>query len=244
MAARTSTIPNTDPRNLTAEELEKLQKEECISDFKRNKLETDAKKNWDLFYKRNSTNFFKDRHWLTREFPELVDEVSRASDRTVLLEAGCGVGNTIFPLLEEYGHLFVYACDFSPRAVEYVKSNPLYSENRCYAFQCDLIKDSLVKTISQETVDLVSLIFVMSAITPSKMADAISNISGVLKPGGCVLLRDYGLYDHAMLRFGRGHKIQEHFYTRQDGTMAYFFSVGWCLQSSAVPCKHHCLDTV
>ena len=85
MAARTSTIPNTDPRNLTAEELQKLQKEECISDFKRNKLETDAKKNWDLFYKRNSTNFFKDRHWLTREFPELVDEVSRVCIYSITL---------------------------------------------------------------------------------------------------------------------------------------------------------------
>ena len=66
-----------DPRNLTPEEIEKLQKEECISDYKKNKLESEARKNWDLFYKRNSTNFFKDRHWLIREFPELVEEISR-----------------------------------------------------------------------------------------------------------------------------------------------------------------------
>ena len=37
-----------------------------------NKLETDARKNWDLFYKRNETKFFKDRHWTTREFQELI----------------------------------------------------------------------------------------------------------------------------------------------------------------------------
>ena len=48
----------------------------------------------------------------------------------------------------------------------------------------------------------------------------------VLKPGGSLLFRDYGLYDHAMLRFGRGHKISEHFYVRQDGTRAYYFSEG------------------
>ena len=35
-------------------------------------METDARKNWDLFYKRNETKFFKDRHWTTREFQELI----------------------------------------------------------------------------------------------------------------------------------------------------------------------------
>ena len=64
------------PRQLTDSERIKLQQEECISDFKREKLETEAKKNWDLFYKRNSDHFFKDRHWLTREFPELVQALS------------------------------------------------------------------------------------------------------------------------------------------------------------------------
>ncbi len=43
------------------------------------------------------------------------------SQRLVLLEAGCGVGNCIFPLLEDDLNIFVYACDFSPRAVEFVK---------------------------------------------------------------------------------------------------------------------------
>lgn len=41
-----------------------------------------------------------------------------------------------------------------------------------------------------------------------------------------MIFRDYGLYDHAMLRFSRGHKISEHFYVRQDGTRAYYFTLG------------------
>ena len=41
-----------------------------------------------------------------------------------------------------------------------------------------------------------------------------------------ILFRDYGLYDHAMLRFSKGHKISENFYVRQDGTRAYYFTTG------------------
>lgn len=43
------------------------------------------------------------------------------AQKLVMLEAGCGVGNCIFPLLEDDLNLFIYACDFSPRAVEFVK---------------------------------------------------------------------------------------------------------------------------
>ena len=60
-------------RILTEQEAEKLKKDtKLVSDFQRSKLEAEAKRNWDLFYKRNQTHFFKDRHWITREFPELL----------------------------------------------------------------------------------------------------------------------------------------------------------------------------
>jgi len=65
-------------RQLAESERLKLQQEESISEFKREKLEKEARKNWDLFYKRNSNHFFKDRHWLTREFPELVQVISNS----------------------------------------------------------------------------------------------------------------------------------------------------------------------
>lgn len=62
----------TAARVLTQEELDRLGGERAlVSEFKQMKLEKDALKNWDLFYKRNTTNFFKDRHWTTREFEEL-----------------------------------------------------------------------------------------------------------------------------------------------------------------------------
>ncbi|KAL2084696.1 hypothetical protein ACEWY4_020214 [Coilia grayii] len=212
-------------RVLSQQEQDRLKDDRIlVSEFKQQKLEKEAQKNWDLFYKRNTTNFFKDRHWTTREFEELKACREFEAQKLVLLEAGCGVGNCIFPLLEEDLNIFVYACDFSPRAVEFVKQNSLYSPGRCLAFQCDLTKDDLRNNISAESVDVATLIFVLSAIHPEKMQQALENLYRVLKPGGVVLFRDYGLYDHAMLRFKSGNRLGENFYVRQDGTRSYFFS--------------------
>ncbi|XP_021370240.1 methyltransferase-like protein 6 isoform X2 [Mizuhopecten yessoensis] len=212
-------------RVLTAEEKHKLEKDDkLVSDFKRNKYEIEAKKNWDLFYKRNTTKFFKDRHWTTREFDMLCGNIGDSSDKRIILEVGCGVGNFIFPLLEQDSSLYFHACDFSPRAVQFVKENPLYDPKRCNAFQCDITSDPLTNQMPDNSVHLVSMIFVLSAIHPDKMAAALSNISKVLRPGGFLLFRDYGLYDYAMLRFQPGHKLSENFYVRQDGTRAFYFT--------------------
>lgn len=215
------------PRQLNDEEKAKLQRDNTVlSDFKQKKLELEAQKNWDLFYKRNTTKFFKDRHWTKREFDELVFDSSCTGENSgarVVLEVGCGVGNFIFPLLEEFDNLFFYACDFSKRAVQFVKENELYNPERCHAFQCDITCDELTNEIPADSVDVVSMIFVLSAIHPDKMVSALNNIHKVLKPGGSILFRDYGLYDHAMLRFAPGHKLSENFYVRQDGTRAYYF---------------------
>uniref|UniRef100_A0A2I2ZJN5 Methyltransferase 6, tRNA N3-cytidine n=1 Tax=Gorilla gorilla gorilla TaxID=9595 RepID=A0A2I2ZJN5_GORGO len=167
-------------RILTSEEEETLKRDQTlVSDFKQQKLEQEAQKNWDLFYKRNSTNFFKDRHWTTREFEELR------------------------------------SCR---------EQNPLYDTERCKVFQCDLTKDDLLDHVPPESVDVVMLIFVLSAVHPDKMHLVLQNIYKVLKPGKSVLFRDYGLYDHAMLRFKAGSKLGENFYVRQDGTRSYFFT--------------------
>ncbi|XP_015395400.1 tRNA N(3)-methylcytidine methyltransferase METTL6 isoform X2 [Panthera pardus] len=207
-------------RILSAEEEEKLKRDQALmSDFKQQKLEKEAQKNWDLFYKRNSTNFFKDRHWTTREFEELRSCREFEDQKLTVLEAGCGVGNCLFPLLEEDLNIFAYACDFSPRA-----QNPLYDTERCKVFQCDLTKDDLLEHVPPESVDVVMLIFVLSAVHPDKMHLVLQNIYQVLKPGKSVLFRDYGLYDHAMLRFKAGSKLGENFYARQDGTRSYFFT--------------------
>lgn len=215
-------------RALTAEELERLKKDtELVSPYKQAKLEKEAEKNWDLFYKRNTTKFFKDRHWTTREFEELIeDDKGDSGGCRVVLEVGCGVGNFLFPLLEEdhSRSLFFYACDFSKRAVQFVKDHPSYDSSRCSAFHAD-VTVGLTSTVPADSVDIATMIFVLSAVHPDKMLQALANIAQVLKPRGMLLFRDYGLYDYAMLRFAPGHKLSENLYVRQDGTRAYYFSL-------------------
>lgn len=107
---------------LTDEEIQKMevQNSRLVSEFQAIQLEKNTKKHWDLFYKRNEIRFFKDRHWTTREFEELLG--LGKENRNVLLEVGCGVGNLIYPLLEDNINFeMIYACDLSPRAVEFVK---------------------------------------------------------------------------------------------------------------------------
>lgn len=210
-------------RDLCQQEIDLLVRQENrkVDEFRANKFQKESNKHWDLFYKRNGDKFFKDRHWTTREFQDLAD---CSDNKTVLLEVGCGVGNFAFPLLEEMQNLFIYACDFSPRAVQIVKDNPNYHPDKISSFQCDLTKDSLTEKIS-EKVDLVSMVFVLSAISPTKFADALKNIHSILKTDGRLLFRDYAVNDMTMIRFGPGTKIADKHYLRQDGTTSYFFNL-------------------
>ncbi|PVV05311.1 hypothetical protein BB560_000173 [Smittium megazygosporum] len=211
--------PEFEKRKAVACEL--LQKDTSVMpEFWKTKYSKELSRNWDIFYKRNTTNFFKDRHWTDREFTELVD----SNQKKVILEIGCGVGNFIWPLLEKNPEAFIYACDFSPRAVEFVKNNEKYNTDRCKAFVCDITSNQLTDNIPPESLDIISAIFVFSALLPEQMENATSNLIKVLKPGGKILFRDYGLYDAAQLRFKPGRKFEDNLYVRQDGTFAYYFS--------------------
>uniref|UniRef100_G1PJH6 tRNA N(3)-cytidine methyltransferase n=2 Tax=Myotis lucifugus TaxID=59463 RepID=G1PJH6_MYOLU len=257
--------------------------------------ETNAHKYWNDFYKIHENGFFKDRHWLFTEFPELApiqnqnhlmdllsenkrsevpecrsnadgpgliteeqhecsshslghktqtlpveekvtqklshleisaDEFPGSSATYRILEVGCGVGNTVFPILQTNNdpRLFVYCCDFSSTAIQLVKTNSAYDAARCFAFVHDLCDEDQSYPIPRDSLDVIILIFVLSAIVPEKMQKAITRLSRLLKPGGMMLLRDYGRHDMAQLRFKKGQCLSENFYVRGDGTRVYFFT--------------------
>ncbi|KAF8394306.1 hypothetical protein HHK36_020513 [Tetracentron sinense] len=72
-------------------------------------------------------------------------------------------------------------------------------------------------------VDFVTLIFTLSAVQFHNMPTAIAECMSVLKPGGLLLFRDYGLYDMTMLRFEPNKRVGFREYIRADGTRSYFF---------------------
>eukprot|EP01134_Creolimax_fragrantissima_P003370 CFRG3370T1 len=211
------------PRVLSAEQLEKLKKEKPVSEKLKSLFERDARRNWDLFYKRNKNNFYKDRHWLTREFKRWfpVEKDTTFS----IVEVGCGVGNLFFPLMEQYPNLIIYGFDLSANAINIIKQHPLYKEETVTAFTCDATQTPLTVKIPANSVDMASMMYVLSAVHPNNMKKVIMNVVSILKPGAIIIFRDYGIYDEAMLRFKAGAKLSDQFYVRHDGTRAYYFDL-------------------
>ncbi|KAI3520305.1 hypothetical protein L1887_09639 [Cichorium endivia] len=74
-------------------------------------------------------------------------------------------------------------------------------------------------------VDYVTLIFTLSAVPLDRMSTAVTECFSVLKPGGLLFFRDYGLYDMTMLRFEADQRVGFREYKRSDDTRSYFFSL-------------------
>jgi len=88
-------------------------------------------------------------------------------------------------------------------------------------------------------VDVITVIYVLSALHPKEFDQAIHNLYAVslslhmfttnmkaLKPGGTLFIRDYGRHDLAQLRIKKERLLDPAYpglYIRGDGTRVYFF---------------------
>lgn len=180
---------------------------------------------WNLFYKNNTANFFKNRKWLQQEFPILAEITQEDAGPVVLLEIGAGAGNTAFPVLanNKNPQLKIHACDFSKTAVDVMRGHESYDTKFIQADVWDVAGDSFPPGLEEGSVDVAVMVFIFSALAPQEWARAVENVHRLLKPGGLVCFRDYGRGDLAQVRFRKGRYLEENFYIRGDGTRVYFF---------------------
>ncbi|KAG8099934.1 hypothetical protein GUJ93_ZPchr0013g37372 [Zizania palustris] len=219
---------------------------------------------WTSFHRRHASGkFFKERRYLLKEFPELLN----IKDCVKVLEVGCGNGSTVVPILRSSPSMTVYACDCSKETLE--KANEIVCntkgfdvKDKFYPFlldvsketfpdwlfckscqsshardvnpllgssNCSMIKEHLVFLRDNQCcvggIDIITMIFTLSAIPFDIMPATIERCVSVLKPGGLVLFRDYGLYDMTMLRFLPHQRVGFREYMRSDGTFSYFFTL-------------------
>ena len=112
-------------------------------------------------------------------------------------------------------------CDCARSAVDIIKSDPRYNPALHSFDYCDITCGRL--PFPPASAHVATLIFVLSALHPNDIPNALLSARRALAPGGVLLLRDYAVYDMAMMRFKKDAKIADRFYRRGDGTRSYFF---------------------
>jgi hypothetical protein len=90
---------------------------------------------------------------------------------------------------------------------------------------CDLVKDEIPAYF--EKGDLVTLIFVLSAVAPESHFGVIKKIYDWMKPDSYFYFRDYGRYDFGQLNMSRkgNRKLKDNFYAKNDGVCVYYFDM-------------------
>ncbi|KAM7541862.1 hypothetical protein Aperf_G00000018695 [Anoplocephala perfoliata] len=143
-----------------------------MSEEERERFVTEAANFWDMFYNKHESKFFKNRKWLPREFVELIDgslcsgpflfgppTFPGKESNFRVLEVGCGPGNSVAPILENRwrgeNNTFVYACDFSEKAIALIKSSLHYDAQHCFPFQQDISKPNLTWPFPPECIDAI-----------------------------------------------------------------------------------------
>ena len=188
---------------------------------------------WHRFYRNNRDKFFKDRHYLWRDWPCLA--VATWSP-TTLLEFGTGVGNAVLPAVARLPALRVWAYDCARSGIDILRQRAIDNgvADRVTAFvynPSDEPVGAVPLEVSQHPdiqaaggVDLVLMLFMLSAVDPDHQHKSWAAAAAALKPGGRLLFRDYARWDEAQLRFGAKARLSDNLYVRGDGTMAYFFT--------------------
>jgi methyltransferase-like protein 6 len=189
---------------------------------------------WEAFHEQHRrAQFFKPRRYLLLEFPRL------SAQPLTLLEVGCGSGSSALPVLLRNPQARVLACDFAAAAVRAAREAAAHAgipSSRFLAFCADPAQGSAAEfqdAVQQAAaaagwaplgaLDAVLAVFVLSAVPPAALPQLLANVASTLRPGGALLVRDYGIHDLPMRRFAPSAARGRHLFQRADGTLACFF---------------------
>jgi len=218
--------------------------DETFSQEKRNTnrmtpVNDNQSRQWDLFYKRNKANFFKDRHYMLREWKVIDEEfasrtqgdcaktTSENKTEYVLLEVGCGVGNAMLPLLEESpASCTLIGFELSQTAVDILKGDERFraaeAQKRAFAYCHDITSSSPFPHVHRNNLSInyangAMLMFTLSAIEPELHLSVLQGVVSLLKPGGHLFIRDYGWGDAAQYKLSesKGRVLERGFYVKQ-----------------------------
>ncbi|GMH81598.1 hypothetical protein TrVE_jg12550 [Triparma verrucosa] len=192
---------------------------------------------WNSFHANHrSATFFRPKRYLSAEFPTAMAMLDSHSTPKIMLEVGCGAGAALFPVLamserartesgSGRGGVKCVAIDVSETAVELLREQKEYEGVKEYveSHVCDIAREPA--PVDESSVDVVFLIFCLSAIEPELFPSALKNLHASMKPGGLLCFRDYGKFDMTMLRFSPSQWRGGTTFQRGDGTLSSFFEV-------------------
>jgi tRNAThr (cytosine32-N3)-methyltransferase len=195
---------------------------------------------WDQFYRQHQTNFFKDRHYLQKTFPNefgnsvdinLQPPPQTTAPRRTLVEIGCGVGNALLPILEDDRQSCswtVHGIDLSSVAIDLMCKDSRFQQaaldGRAFGWTANLVQSLPAECQGVATVS--TLLFCLSAIDPTQHVAAARHAAATLQEGGVLIIRDYARYDEAQLKLAaQRHKLwSNNFYVKYDSTKCYYFT--------------------
>eukprot|EP00761_Pharyngomonas_kirbyi_P010599 gb/GECH01010619.1/.p1 GENE.gb/GECH01010619.1/~~gb/GECH01010619.1/.p1 ORF type:complete len:319 (+),score=95.69 gb/GECH01010619.1/:1-957(+) len=196
------------------------------SQEEKEQVEEEIKYNWEKHFNQHKSQFYPVKNYIFECFPELKSQPKE--EKKVVAELGCGHGSTLFPMVRKNPHWHFIGVDFSETAISLLLQHEISQEHNVQGIVCDLSQSSEIPNLPPESVDIVLMVFMLSAVPPDhRMEQVIRNAARVLKPGGQLLFRDFGLYDMSQMRIKNGRQLssqQPYYYVRGDGTTAYFFS--------------------
>jgi SAM-dependent methyltransferase len=201
---------------------------------------------WNQFYRDHGTRFFKDRHYLEKAFPNEFattattaatnDSVRNTNKNKTLVEIGCGVGNAILPFLEDSSSPWktIHGLDISKEAIHLLQQDARFVQCNVDTANSGRAVHGHVSDISvalpkpcRGVADVTTLLFCLSALDPDVMAQAARQVALSLKPGGVLVVRDYGRYDEAQMKLGQSRckLVKPNFYRKHDGTKCFYFTL-------------------